>query len=70
MDVALAGKTGIIERFEQDYEGRIRIATMVAEQPLQNIAQAPLRGRDQGRRNRLPHLCFIAGRSRKAAGGR
>jgi hypothetical protein len=43
---------------------------MVAEQPLQNIAQAPLRGRDQGRRNRLPHLCFIAGRSRKAAGGR
>ncbi|HVR22924.1 MAG TPA: hydrogenase maturation protease [Candidatus Polarisedimenticolia bacterium] len=37
MDIALAGKTAIIESIEQDYEGKIHLAVVVEEDPGRDI---------------------------------
>jgi hydrogenase maturation protease len=37
MDIALAGKTAIIESIEQDYEGRIHLGVVVDEDPGRDI---------------------------------
>ena len=33
MDIALAGKIGIIESIEQDYEGRVQLAIVMEDDP-------------------------------------
>jgi hypothetical protein len=33
MDVALSGKIGIIESIEQDYEGEVQLAIVIADDP-------------------------------------
>jgi hypothetical protein len=33
MDVVLAGKIGIIESIEQDYEGKVQLAIVIADDP-------------------------------------
>ena len=37
MDVALAGKIGIIESIEQDYEGKVRVAIVMDEDPGKDL---------------------------------
>jgi hypothetical protein len=37
MDVALAGKTAIIEAFEQDYEGNFQLAVVLEEDPGKDL---------------------------------
>jgi hypothetical protein len=49
MDVALAGKTGIIESLEQDYEGQIQVAIVMDDDP----------GRDLGMLRQPGHRFFF-----------
>jgi hydrogenase maturation protease len=49
MDIALAGKTAIIESIEQDYEGKIHLGVVVDDDP----------GRDIGRMRQPGHLFFF-----------
>jgi hypothetical protein len=49
MDVALAGKTGIIESIEQDYEGEVQIAIVMDDDP----------GRDLGMMRQPGHRFFF-----------
>ena len=49
MDVALAGKTGIIESIEQDYEGEVQIAIVMDDDP----------GRDLGMLRQPGHRFFF-----------
>lgn len=37
MDVALAGKIGIIESIEQDYEGKVQVAIVMDEDPGKDL---------------------------------
>jgi hypothetical protein len=37
MDVALAGKVGIIESIEQDYEGKIQVAIVMDDDPGKDL---------------------------------
>ena len=37
MDVALAGKIGIIESIEQDYEGKVQLAIVMEEDPGKDL---------------------------------
>ena len=37
MDVALAGKIGIVESFEQDYEGKVQVAVVVDDDPGKDL---------------------------------
>ena len=37
MDVALAGKIGIIESIEQDYEGRLQVAIVIDDDPGKDL---------------------------------
>jgi hypothetical protein len=37
MDVALAGKAGIIESIEQDYEGKIQVAIVLEDDPGKDL---------------------------------
>ena len=37
MDVALAGKIGIIESIEQDYEGKIQVAVVMDDDPGKDL---------------------------------
>jgi hypothetical protein len=37
MDVALAGKIGIIESIEQDYEGRVQVAVILEDDPGRDL---------------------------------
>jgi hypothetical protein len=37
MDVALAGKIGIIESIEQDYEGKIQVAIVMDDDPGKDL---------------------------------
>ena len=37
MDVALAGKIGIIESIEQDYEGKIQVAVVMEDDPGKDL---------------------------------
>lgn len=37
MDVALAGKIGIIESIEQDYEGKVQIAIVMDDDPGKDL---------------------------------
>jgi hypothetical protein len=37
MDVALAGRIGIIESIEQDYEGRIQVAVVMEDDPGKDL---------------------------------
>jgi len=37
MDVALAGKTGIIESIEQDYEGEVQVAIVLDDDPGKDL---------------------------------
>jgi hypothetical protein len=37
MDVALAGKIAIIESLEQDYEGKIQVATVLDDDPGKDL---------------------------------
>jgi hypothetical protein len=37
MDVALTGKIGIIESIEQDYEGQIQVAIVLADDPGKDL---------------------------------
>lgn len=50
MDVALEGKVAIIESFEQDYEGRVQVAVVIADDP----------GRDLGMLRQPGHRFFFA----------
>jgi hypothetical protein len=49
MDVALAGKTGMIESIEQDYEGKVQIAIVMDDDP----------GRDLGMLRQPGHRFFF-----------
>jgi hypothetical protein len=49
MDVALAGKLGIIESIEQDYEGQVQLAIVIADDP----------GRDLGMLRQPGHRFFF-----------
>jgi hypothetical protein len=37
MDVALAGKIGIIESIEQDYEGKVQVAIVIDDDPGKDL---------------------------------
>ena len=37
MDVALAGKIGIIESIEQDYEGKVQVAIVMDDDPGKDL---------------------------------
>ena len=37
LDVALAGKTGVIESIEQDYEGNIQVAVVLDDDPGKDL---------------------------------
>jgi hypothetical protein len=37
MDVALAGKIGIIESIEQDYEGKVQVAIVIEDDPGKDL---------------------------------
>ena len=37
MDVALAGKIGIIESIEQDYEGKVQVAVVMDDDPGKDL---------------------------------
>lgn len=37
MDIALAGKIGIVESIEQDYEGKIQIAIVLEDDPGKDL---------------------------------
>ena len=50
MDVALAGKIGIIESVEQDYEGKLQVALVMEDDP----------GRDLGFLRQPGHRFFFA----------
>jgi hypothetical protein len=50
MDVALAGKIGIIESIEQDYEGKLQLALVMEDDP----------GRDLGLLRQPGHRFFFA----------
>ena len=50
MDVALAGKIGIIESIEQDYEGKLQLAVVMEDDP----------GRDLGFLRQPGHRFFFA----------
>jgi hypothetical protein len=50
MDVALAGKIGIIESIEQDYEGKLQVALVMEDDP----------GRDLGFLRQPGHRFFFA----------
>lgn len=49
MDLALAGKTGAIEAFEQDYEGKFQLAVVLDDDP----------GRDLGMLRQPGHRFFF-----------
>ncbi len=49
MDVALAGKIGIIESIEQDYEGEVQVAVVIVDDP----------GRDLGMLRQPGHRFFF-----------
>jgi hypothetical protein len=49
MDLALAGKTGIIESIEQDYEGTVQVAIVMYDDP----------GRDLGMLRQPGHRFFF-----------
>jgi hypothetical protein len=49
LDLALAGKTGIIESIEQDYEGKMQIAIVMDDDP----------GRDLGMLRQPGHRFFF-----------
>jgi hypothetical protein len=49
MDVALAGKIGIIESIEQDYEGKVQVAIVIDDDP----------GRDLGMLRQPGHRFFF-----------
>ena len=49
LDVALRGKIGIIESLEQDYEGKIQVATVLEDDP----------GRDLGMLRQPGHRFFF-----------
>lgn len=49
MDVALAGKIGIIEGIEQDYEGKVQVAIVLDDDP----------GRDLGMLRQPGHRFFF-----------
>jgi hypothetical protein len=49
MDVALAGKIGIIESIEQDYEGKVQVAIVMDDDP----------GRDLGMLRQPGHRFFF-----------
>jgi hypothetical protein len=49
MDVALAGKIGIIESIEQDYEGKVQVAVVMDDDP----------GRDLGMLRQPGHRFFF-----------
>jgi hypothetical protein len=50
MDIALAGKVGIVESIEQDYEGKIQVALVMEDDP----------GRDLGLLRQPGHRFFFA----------
>jgi hypothetical protein len=50
MDVALAGRVGIIESIEQDYEGRVQVAIVLDDDP----------GKDLGLLRQPGHRFFFA----------
>ena len=37
MDVALAGKIGVIESIEQDYEGKVQVAIVIDDDPGKDL---------------------------------
>ena len=37
MDFALAGKVGLIESFEQDYEGMVQVAIVIDDDPGKDL---------------------------------
>ena len=39
-DTVLAGKTAIVEAFEQDYEGRIQVAVVIEDDPGMDLGLA------------------------------
>lgn len=43
-DIALAGKMAVVEKVEQDYEGRIQLAVTVEEDPGREMADLPVLG--------------------------
>ncbi len=49
MDIALAGKVGIIESIEQDYEGKLQVAIVLDDDP----------GRDLGMLRQPGHRFFF-----------
>ena len=49
IDVALAGKIGIIESIEQDYEGKVQVAIVIEDDP----------GRDLGMLRQPGHRFFF-----------
>ena len=56
MDVALAGKIGIIESIEQDYEGKIQVAVVMEDDP----------GKDLGLLRQPGHRFFFSRRGDRA----
>ena len=57
MDIALTGKTAVIEAIEQDYEGKVHVCVVIDDDP----------GRDIGlMRQTGPPLLLRRGRSRTA----
>jgi hypothetical protein len=56
MDIALAGKAGIIESIEQDYEGEVKIAIVMDDDP----------GKDLGFLRQPGHRFFFKGEEIKA----
>jgi len=57
MDVALAGKIGIIESIEQDYEGKIQVAIVMDDDP----------GKDLGFLRQPGHRFFFSAEEIEAA---
>ena len=50
MDIALSGKTAVIEALEQDYEGKVHICVVVDDDP----------GRDMGLLRQPGHRFFFS----------
>jgi len=60
MDIALTGKTAIIESIEQDYEGKIHLGIVVDDDP----------GRDIGMLRQPGHRFFFTPEEVEASGSR
>jgi hypothetical protein len=60
MDIALTGKTAVIEAIEQDYEGKVHVCVVVDDDP----------GRDIGLMRQPGHRFFFDAEEVEPLGGR